>query len=238
MLIKQQLVELLTCFMQLGKLQRDHTQVTEPTELSHRQVNCILDLVVKKPGIYLHEIQQELHDFLMIDVSICKFLHQSGFTRQWLHNVALQQDAFLRQQYISVSPDMMVFVDETGADQRNCLRKYGYSICGKPATNKSLLFRGERVSAIACMSTNGILDIKTVRETTNGDTFYDFVQTHLIPHLLPFNQHSVVVLDNCSIHHCTEVVDTLREMQVLVPPYSPDFNPIEEAFSKVKIKEQ
>ena len=123
------------------------------------------------------------------------------------------------------SPDMMVFVDETGSDKRNYFRKYVYSISGKPATNKSPLFLGERVSA------------KTGRETTNGDTFYDFGQTHLIPHLLTFtNQHSVVVLDNCSIHHCTEVVDTLKEMQALVhflPPYSQDF---EEAFSKVKTK--
>ena len=98
----------------------------------------------------------------------------------------------------------------------------------------------ERVSAISCISMNGILNIKTVRETTNGDTFYEFVRTHLIPHLLPFNgvnPHSVVVPDNCAIHHCTEVVATLREMVVLVhflPPYSPDFNHIEEAFSKVK----
>jgi transposase len=207
----------------------------------------ILNLVVQRPGIYLREIQKELVDFLMLHVSvstICKFLHKNGFTHQRLRNTALQQDAFLRQQYIldmSVySPDMLVFVDETGADRRNSLRKYGYSLRGKPATNISLLFRGERVSAISCMSMNGILDVKTVTETTNGDTFYDFVQTHLIPHLLPFNgvnPHSVVVLDNCAIHHCTEVVATLREMEVLVhflPPYSPDFNPIEEVFSKVK----
>ncbi len=57
---------------------------------------------------------------------------------------------------------------------------------------------------------------------------------------MPFNgmnPHSVVVLDNCSIHHYTEVVATLNEIGVLVhflPPYSPDLNPIEEAFSKVK----
>ena len=135
---------------------------------------------------------------------------------------------------------MFIFIDETGADRRNSLRKYGYSLRGKPAINNSLLYRGERVSAIACMSVCGIIDIKTVSGTSNGDTFYDFVQTHLIQHLLPFNgtnPHSVVVLDNCSIHHCTEVEATLRDIGVLVhylPPYSPDLNPIEEAFSKVK----
>ena len=136
--------------------------------------------------------------------------------------------------------DMFVFVDETGADRRNSLRKFGYSLRGKPATDHSLLVRGERISAIACISVNGLLDVKTVRGTCTGDTFYDFIHTHLMPHLMPFNgvnPHSVVVLDNCAIHHVAEVKDMLEEVGVLVhylPPYSPDFNPIEEAFSKVK----
>ena len=129
---------------------------------------------------------------------------------------------------------MLVFVDETGADKRNTLRKYGYSY--------ELLVRGERVSAVACMSSAGLLDVKTVRETTNGDTFYDFVQKHLLPHLMPFdgrNPHSVVVMDNCSIHHVQEVVTSIQDVGALVhflAPYSPDFNPIEELFAKVKVE--
>ena len=64
-----------------------------------------------------------------------------------------------------------------------------------------------------------------------------FVQEHLLPHLLPneINPHSVVVLDNCAIHHTAEVMSMLEEIGVLVyflPPYSPDFNPIGEASPK------
>ena len=111
------------------------------------------------------------------------------------------------------------------------LRRYAYSLRGKPATNHSLMVRGERVSAIACMSMAGLLDVKG---TSDGDQFYDFQYT------MPYNgvnPHSVAVLDNCAIHHVSEVTSTLREIGVLIhflPPYSPDFNPIEEAFSKVK----
>ena len=161
-----------------------------------------------------------------------------------LRNVALQQDAFERERFkldVSVyAPEMFVFVDETGADGRNTLRKYGYSMRGRPAVNHSLLVRGERISAIACISLHGLLVVKTVKGTSNGDTFYDFVQENLLPYLMPFdgvNPHSVVVLDNYTIHHITEVKSMLEEIGVLVhflPPYSPDFNPIEEAFSKVK----
>ena len=234
-------------FHNTGKVSKKTHPSDVNTVLTPAAQLSILNLVVLNPGIYLREIQAVLCDMLMMYISlssICKFLHKSGFTCQKLRCVALQQDILLREQFaIDVSlysPDMFVFIDETGADRRNTLRKYGYSLRGKPATKEALFVRGERVSAIACITTNGLLDVKTHKETSNGDIFYDFIHTHLIPHLCPFDGHSsrsVVVLDNCSIHHWTEVIASLRDIGVMVhflPPYSPDLNPIEEAFSKVK----
>ena len=90
------------------------------------------------------------------------------------------------------------------------------------------------------MSNAGILDVSLVKGTTNGETFSRFVLSNLLPHLQPFNgtnPHSVVVMDNCSIHHVQEVEEIFDEAGVLLlflPPYSPDLNPIELAFSKVK----
>lgn len=78
------------------------------------------------------------------------------------------------------------------------------------------------MSAISCMSVAGILDVQMVKDTSDGDTFYDFVQSHLIPHLMPYNgvnPHSVVILDNCSIYHCSEVVTSLKDVGVLVPTH-------------------
>ena len=66
------------------------------------------------------------------------------------------------------------------------------------------------------------------------------VEKFLLPHLMPFNGtnvHSVVVLDNCSIHHFDEVVDMIHKTGALVhflPPYSLDYNQIESLFSKLK----
>ena len=81
----------------------------------------------------------------------------------------------------------------------------------------------------------------TVRGTTDDNSFYKFVQEHLIQHLMPFNgvnPHSVIILNNYYlIHHIPEVVKSIEDVGALVhffPPYLPDFNPIEEAFSKVK----
>ena len=176
--------------------------------------------------------------------TICRYLHTNGFTRQKLSLIAIQRDEFIRQQYmIDVSlyePEMLIFLDETGADRRQLLRKYGYSLRGIPLKKQTMLVRGERVSGIAFMSVNGLLDVSIVRGTTDGDVFYDFVQKHLLPQLLPFdgvNPHSVVVMDNCSVHHIQETVSMIEEVGAIVqflPPYSPDLNPIEELFSKVK----
>ena len=63
-------------------------------------------------------------------------------------------------------------------------------------------------------------------------------------HLMPFNGqniHCVVVTDNCSIHHVEGIATIIQEVGCLVhylPPYSPDYNPIESAFSKVKLELQ
>ena len=102
-----------------------------PRENSFRKMTLpaqvlILNLIIERPSAYLSEIQQEIKDTLLIEVSIstiCRFLKENGFSRQKLRRVALQQDLFLRHQFMSdvsvFSQDMFVFVDETGADQRN-----------------------------------------------------------------------------------------------------------------------
>ena len=74
---------------------------------------------------------------------------------------------------------------------------------------QKLLVRGERISAIVFMSMHGVLDCKTVTGSVDGELFYNFVQASLLPHLMSFdgrNPHSIVVMDNCSIHHVDSLV--------------------------------
>ena len=93
---------------------------------------------------------------------------------------------------------------------------------------------------MAMMSMNGILDVHIVHGSVNGVVYCEFVEKFLVPHLLPYdghNPHSVVILDNCNIHYYQDVMHMIQAVGALVhflPPYSPDYNPIEEAFSKLK----
>lgn len=74
----------------------------------------------------------------------------------------------------------------------------------------------------------------------DGEKFCDFVRGTLIPNMLPFDglkPTSMVVMDNCSIHHVAEVKSMLDDAGILpmyLPPYSPDMNPMEEAFGYIK----
>ena len=76
----------------------------------------------------------------------------------------MQKDEFSRQQYVSEvsinSSEMLIFLDKTGADRRNILRCYGYSMSGKPIVSHQLLVRGDHLSGIAFISVNGLLDVK------------------------------------------------------------------------------
>lgn len=104
---------------------------------------------------------------------------------------------------------------------------------------KDQLHWGKRVSAIA-FCTDGVVAVELTLGTVDGDEFIDYVRGSLITNMLSFDgssPRSIAVLDNCSIHHMEQVVKLFREAGILVlwlPPYSPDFNPAENAFSKVK----
>lgn len=200
----------------------------------------ILELAIEKPRIYLREIQTCLYEETgtEVDIStICRYLQFSGFTRQKLKVTAKQRSDELRAEYLSDMqiysghPEMLVFVDETGADRRDCMRKFGYSLRGVPARAQKILWRGQRVNALTAMSMDGILDCYTTTGSVDADKFEHFIG-QLSSVLQPFNgvnPNSVIVLDNASIHHVNSVIEAIDNTGAIVhflPPYSPDLNPI------------
>ena len=218
-----------------------------PRKINDSILFVILQVVLETPGIFLREIQAHVEYLTGTTVStstICRALHEQRFSRTRMQLVARQRDEFLRATYVAemsvYDAEMFVFLDETGSDRRNALRRRGYSWRGKPATSHKLLVRGERLNSIACISMEGVLECTTVTGSVDGDTFFTFVHSKLLPLLMPFNgrnPHSVVIMDNASIHHVDGIIDLIVSVGALViflPPYSPDYNPIEETFSKVK----
>ncbi len=224
-------------------------QATSRAHRLHEHDELVLiELVCDNPSIYLREIQATLQETTGTFASfstLCRTLRKFGFTRKKLKYVALQRSDILRAEYqaeVSMyDSSMFLFVDESGCDRKNAARKFGYSLRGFPAKDFRYLLRGNRFSAIGLMSTTTLIDCYITEGTVNGDVFYEFVQSSLLPHLMPYNgtnPNSIVILDNCSIHHVQDVVDLIHSVGALViflPPYSPDLMPIEECFNKVKL---
>ena len=141
----------------------------------------LLTIVIEQPGTKLREMQVQLKDY-GIEVSkstICNFLHRSGFSYQRMVLIAKQRDEDLRMVFANdvsmYDPGMLVSIDETGTERRNTIRKYGYSVRGKPARSHKLLCRGQHISVTAYMSAKGLLDCKVIHGSVNSDSFYEFI---------------------------------------------------------------
>ena len=68
--------------------------------------------------------------------------------------------------------EMFVFIDETGSNKRDCIRKFGYSLRGDPPVYHRWLVRGTRISAIAAICCDGLLEYELTSGTVNGDVFF------------------------------------------------------------------
>ena len=112
-----------------------------------------------------------------------------------------------------------VWVDETGCNNKDHIRKFGYAMKGDYPVCHRIFHRGQRISAIAAMTLNGILAVDLKKGSVGGDVFFDFVRGFLIPNMVPFDgdsPNSIVILDNCSIHHVRPVIDLFRDAGILV----------------------
>ena len=159
---------------------------------------------------------------LLSRVQLCvKIVHKNGLSRKKLVKVAIQRSVEYRGAFMAnllqYPHDFLVWMDETGSDRRDQLRKFGYAIRGQPAICKQLVSRGTRISAIVAMSSDGVEAYELSLGSTNSKTLLDFVRGSLIPITRPFpDKHSIVIMDNCSIHHVQEVKDLFESFGVLL----------------------
>lgn len=122
----------------------------------------ILGLVFQSPTIYLHELRHSSEQATNTEVSIptiCCLLRRYGLTREKIQRVALQRSSILRAAFIAnmflYKHNALVWLDETGSDKRNFLRKYGYAMRGERAVKHSFISRGKQINAIVAILSSG-----------------------------------------------------------------------------------
>jgi transposase len=137
------------------------------------------------------------------------------------------------EQISEVDPACLVFLDESGVTTE-MTRRYGRAPRGERVAEAVPAGHWRTLTVLAALTPAGVLASMTVESPTDGDVFLAYVEQVLCPRLQPGH---LVILDNLTAHKVPGVralVEARGACLLYLPPYSPDFNPIEQAWSKLK----
>ena len=127
----------------------------------------------------------------------------------------------------------LIFIDESGINLA-LTRSSARSPKGTRAKGSRPLRRGKNVSLIGAIGLKGLITQISLLGSTDTVTFEAFISQKLVPQLWT---GACVLMDNCSIHKSKETEDMITKAGarlIYLPPYSPDFSPIENCWSKIK----
>lgn len=144
-----------------------------------------------------------------------------------------QKRSAFRERLKGVDPKRLLFVDESSTNIALTPR-YGRAPKGERARGRAPRNWGKNVTLISSIGSEGIGPSMSIEGPSDTDSFGIYVREILVPNL---KAGQIVLMDNLSVHKgkwVRELIERRGCQLWLLPPYSPDFNPIEEAFSKVK----
>jgi transposase len=173
--------------------------------------------------------------------SVRRALKSRGWSKKKIGRVAKARNADLRDLYSHNTSHIhswqYVFVDESGCDKRAGQRRTGWAPLGVTLIQISQFQREQQYQILPAYTQDGIIFVRVFKGSTNSIVFEDLIE-QLLPSMNPWpGPKSVLVMDNASIHHTERIKQMCRAAGVklvYLPPYSPDFNPIEEFFAELK----
>ena len=127
----------------------------------------------------------------------------------------------------------LVFLDESSCNT-DMTRRYAYSVGGTRAVDSAPISKPKSTTILSSIQLDGTMLYTTYSGGTTAEKFKNYLENTLIPRLA---KNSIVIMDNMKSHHAKDVKKCLDERKVnylYLPPYSPDFNPIEKLWSKIK----
>ncbi|MCW6512018.1 IS630 family transposase [Hyphomicrobiales bacterium BP6-180914] len=161
-------------------------------------------------------------------------IHKRGCSNseQSRPDVMEAREAWFEDQ-LDFDPDRLVFIDETAA-ATNMERRYGRAPKGKRCHIAVPHGHYKTTTVTAALRTSGPCAVDLVDGATNGPRFLAYVTGTLVPIL---KHGDTVILDNLSVHKVSGVrqaIEAAGARLLYLPVYSPDFNPIEQLFAKLK----
>jgi transposase len=132
-----------------------------------------------------------------------------------------------------MNAEKLVFIDETWT-ATNMTRRYGRAPRGQRCHGSAPCSHWQTTTFVGALRRGGISATMVIDEPMDGDVFLAYVEQVLVPTLAP---GEIVILDNLGSHKVPGVAQAILDAKASVlylPPYSPDLNPIENFFAKLK----
>ena len=147
-------------------------------------------------------------------------------------DVVEKRAAFLRK-VKRIPANRLVFLDEAGLNH-SMTRSHAWVKCGEEFVERLPMNWGKNLTIIGAIRLRGWVVQSTMFETANADRFVQWLNKRLLPKLRPGD---VLIMDNAKPHHDARVRTSCEARGVrliYLPPYSPDFNPIEPGWAVQK----
>jgi transposase len=144
----------------------------------------------------------------------------------------LLRNAFEAQQHL-LNAERLVFLDESGM-RLGTPTRYGWAPCGEKAPGKAIHGAWRMVTMLGAIGLDGFRGFANIEAGTSSEVFRAFVIHELVPQLRPGD---CVVMDNLSAHRdklARQAIENAGATILFLPPYSPEWNPIEKLWSKLK----
>jgi transposase len=210
-----------------------------PSSLEPDALRRLAELVRAQPDATLEQLREQ-GGFQCSLTTVWRALRRQGLTRKKKTQHADERDRpdvqkkrrSFRRNVKQIEPERLIFVDETGVTTA-MTAAYAWAPRGERAI-ASAPGSWESVTVIVALGLDGVCAPLAFPGSTNAATFESYVEQVLVPAL---HEGDVVVFDNLSAHLGTAVTEAIEGAGASVlplPPYSPDYTPIEEMFSKVK----
>ena len=220
-------------------LEPRHGGGPEPA-LKEKELALLRQEIAARADATLEELQQALIDKCQVAVSlatISRALQCLNLPRKKKSLVAIERDEKERRKFRQITGGLdirkYVFIDEMGSNLA-MTRRFGRAAPGQRIVDQVPGQRGGNVSTIGAIGIDGIRTGLSVAGAIDGETMTFFVAEMLAPLL---HRGDIVFLDNCPIHKVDEVEEAIEAAGawvIFLPAYSPDLNPIENCWSKVK----
>jgi len=156
-------------------------------------------------------------------------------SEHWRLNIRQERDLWInrRRRFFSQALPRLVFIDETSTNTK-LTKRTGWAPCGERYRAHAPFGTWKTQTFIAGLRCHGMIAPWVVNSPMNKRIFETYVETQLAPTLAAGD---IVVLDNVAFHKSERAEKLIKQRGawlLFLPPYSPDLNPIEMAYSKLK----